>query len=585
MTLMLLQTVVPPVLNVPAPENKFEKFDVRSEEEVSDIIMGSSNASYQLDPILAWLLKLCGSELIPVKTKMINLSLQQGQVPDSWEAALIKPLLKKLGLELVYKNFRPVSNLPMVSKSAEKAVVGQFFRHCSDNAPLPVLPVHQSSFRQFHSTETALLKVQSDILSNMDKQEVTLLVLLDLSAAFDTVGHNILINILESDFGICGDVLKWFRSYLTGRVQRVIVNQQSSKTFNLNYGVPQGSCLGPVLFLLYASRLFEVVKKHLPSVRGYADDTQLYVSFRPDSFAAQDQAIKAIEICIADVRAWLVSHRLMFNDSKTEFIIIGSWQQLSKVTIASIKVGDCDIQPLKHVRNLGTWFDNHMSMNTHIGKVCIKAFRGLYNIRQIRKYLFAESAKCLIHAFVTSHLDYCNALLYKLPQYQYDRLQKVLNAAARVICLIPKFVHITPVLRELHLLPVKFRVEFKIALLVFKTLNGLAPQHLSELLVVKPRTRYSLRSDSETLLVISKVTRKTFGDRAFFHAGPTVWNALPSSLRNCRNNVPTVSKARWQSIPYCLEKGSTPKVFRVTLEITSNVSEFQTYLFKKAFNL
>ena len=180
----------------------------------------------------------------------------------------------------------------MVSKSAEKAVVGQLFRHCSDNAPLPV---HQSPYRQFHSTETALLKVQSDILSNMDKQEVTLLVLLDLSAAFDTVDHNILINILESDFGICGDVLKWFRSYLTGRVQRVIVNQQSSKTFNLNYGVPQGSCLGPVLFLLYASRLFEVVKKHLPSVHGYDDDTQLYVSFRPDSFAAQDQAIKATE--------------------------------------------------------------------------------------------------------------------------------------------------------------------------------------------------------------------------------------------------------------------------------------------------
>ena len=117
--------------------------------------------------------------------------------------------------------------------------------------------------------------------------------------------------------------------------------------------------------------------------------------------------------------------------------------------MASIKVGDCDIQPLKHVRNLGTWFDNHMSMNIHIGKVFSKAFRGLYNVGQIRKYLSGESTKCLTHAFVTSHLDYCNALLYELPQYQYDRLQKVLNAAVRVTCIITKFAHITPVLREL----------------------------------------------------------------------------------------------------------------------------------------
>ena len=234
----------------------------------------------------------------------------------------------------------------------------------------------------------------------------------------------------------------------------------------------------------------------------------------------------------------------MFNDSKTEFLIIGLSQQLS----------NCDIRPLKHLRNLGTWFDNHMSMNIHIGKVFSKAFRGLYNIRQIRKYLSAESTKCLIHAFVTSHLDYCNALLYKPLQYQYDQLQKVLNAAARVTCLIPKFAHITPVLSKLHWLPMKFRVEFKIALSVFKTLKGLAPQYLSELLVVKPTTRYSLRSDSETLLVIPKVTQKTFGDRAFFHAGPIVWNALPSSLRNCMN-------------------------------IDSFKVQLKTYLFKKAFNL
>ena len=164
----------------------------------------------------------------------------------------------------------------------------------------------------------------------------------------------------------------------------IIVNQQSSKTFNLNYGVPQGSCLESALFLLYASRLFEVVKKLLPSLQRYVDDTWLYVSFHPDSFAAQEQAIKAIEI-------WL-----MFNDSKTQFLVIGSWQQLSKVTIASIKVETATFNPLSMLETLAHGLIT-MSMSSHIRKMCSKAFRELYNIRQIRKYLSVESTMHLLH--------------------------------------------------------------------------------------------------------------------------------------------------------------------------------------------
>lgn len=115
----------------------------------------------------------------------------------------------------------------------------------------------------------------------------------------------------------------------------------------------------------------------------------------------------------------------MINDAKTEFLIIGTCQQLEKTPIESIIIGDTVIKPLESVRSLGSWFDAHMRMNVHIGKICSKAFRGLYNIRQIRIFLTAQSTKTLIHAFVSSHLDYCNALLFGLPKYQLDRLQKV----------------------------------------------------------------------------------------------------------------------------------------------------------------
>ena len=228
----------------------------------------------------------------------------------------------------------------------------------------------------------------------------------------------------------------------------------------------------------------------------------------------------------------MITHRLKINDSKTEFLIIGSRQQLSKVSIDSITIGASSVQPVSSVRNLGAWFDENLSMTTHVGKVCSKAFRGLYSIKQIRKYLSQDATKVLIHAFVTSHLDYCNSLLCGIPQYQYSRLQRILNAAARLVCLVPKFNHITPVLYDLHWLPVFYRIKFKIILLVHRSLFGTAPTYLKNLLKFKNSTSYSLRSNDNLELQVPRTCCKSFGDRAFSHAGPSLWNELPSHLRN-----------------------------------------------------
>ena len=161
---------------------------------------------------------------------------------------------------------------------------------------------------------------------SIDNHEITLLVVLDLSAAFDTIDQQILLSVLENDFGIIGSALTWFTSYLADRKQRVLINDSSSDEFQLHCGVPQGSCMGPVLFILYVSRLYHVIANHLPSAHEYADITQLYLSLRPDSGSSQDLVLAAIESCVSDVRAWLLHNRLMINDSKTEFLIVGSRQ-------------------------------------------------------------------------------------------------------------------------------------------------------------------------------------------------------------------------------------------------------------------
>ena len=159
---------------------------------------------------------------------------------------------------------------------------------------------------------------------SMNKQHVTLLVLLDLSAAFDTVNRNILLSRLQSRLGVNGTVLSWFESYLPGRLQRVYVNRSLSKKFGLDCGVPQGSCLGPLLFNVYASKLFDIVSRHLPDVHCYVDDSQLYLSFSPNSSASQESVVNAMERCIREIRNLMHHDKLMLNADKTEFIIIGN---------------------------------------------------------------------------------------------------------------------------------------------------------------------------------------------------------------------------------------------------------------------
>ncbi len=155
----------------------------------------------------------------------------------------------------------------------------------------------------------------------------------------------------------------------------------------------------------------------------------------------------------------------------------------------------------------------------------------VYNIRQIRKFLSQETTKTLVHAFVTSHLDYCNSI--GIPQCQFQRLQRVLNAAARMICFTPRSAHITPVLMFLHWLPVKFRVDFKAALLVYKALNGMSPQYIADMLSFKSEGSHHIRSDDRFLLQIPRTNAKTLGDRTFKHAAPTIWNPLPIYIRQC----------------------------------------------------
>ena len=499
---------------------------------VEELIAESSKKSCSMEPMPTPLVLECLDVLLPSITRMINLSLEEGIFPEPWKLADVHPRLKKPGGESEFMNLRPISNLTFVSKITERAVSNQINQHCEENN---LYPKNQSSYRKFHSTETALLRVKNDILTSMNKQQVVLLVLLDMSSAFDTVDQTILLNRLNSTFRITGSAHKWFESYLNRRRQFVTVNGATSKTFDMRYGVPQGSCLGPLLFILYASRLFDILESHLPHSHMYADDTQLYLAFKPDDAMNQSNAVTAMQNAIDDIKKWMLADKLKLNDGKSEFMIIGTRQQLAKVSVDTLRVGNVHLTPLSEACNLGCWFDSQLSMVTHIHKVCKSAYYHLYNLRKIRKFLDNQSIKTLVNALITSRLDYCNSLLFGAPATHLLKLQRVQNTAARLICNISRFDHITPTLMHLHWLPVKFRIDYKILLITFKVIHGLAPDYLDELISVKVSSRYQLRSSDQLLLSKPKFkSLKTLGDRAFISAAHYLWNSLPNGIRSAK---------------------------------------------------
>ena len=427
------------------------------------------------------------------------------------------------------KNYRPVSNLLFLSKVLEKVVLIQIENHLVVNG---LKDVYQSAYKSKHSTETALLKVTSDLLIATDDGKVSVLALLDLSAAFDTLGHSILLKRLNLSFGVSGTALKWFESYLSDRQQTVVANGNTSLPAPLRFGVPQGSVLGPALFTIYSQPLSQVIVKHGFNYHRYADDTQIYKSAQVQD---ANSIVDALNECMSDVSEWMACNKLKLNEEKTEILITGTPVKVQAANISSITVCGEPITTVNAVKNLGVIIDSNLSMDKHISHIRKVCYLELRKIAQLRPYLTTEATNKLVCSFMTSRLDYCNSLLAALPETKICKLQQIQNNAARLVKKVPKREHITPVLKELHWLPVRSRINYKIASIAFQCQNDPAfPSYLSELLKPYAPAR-SLRSMNENLLVTPRTHLKTFGQRALSSQAPEIWNSLPAHLKNSRS--------------------------------------------------
>jgi hypothetical protein len=498
--------------------NRLAYFDPATPQEVKRIIQNSPNKSCELDPIPTWLLKECIDELLPLITHIINASMELGYVPKEFKIARIRPLLKKSGLDIdTFKNYRPVSNLPFISKILEKVVDARLERHLCENSLHEPM---QSAYRKFHSTETALIKVQNDILQSLDQKSVTVLVLLDLSAAFDTIDHQTLLHRLENHFGVTDMAHEWMSSYLRDRNQTICVDGELSERVLIKYSVPQGSVLGPKHYIMYTKPVRAICKRHGLLHHFYADDSQLYLSFKPIDTVTTNEAVQRIENCLADIFAWMHSNMLKLNADKTELIVFAP-KQTSKhmvdISNISINVGDSTAQSKTCVRNLGAMFDSNMDMELQVNSVCRAAYAQLRKIGHIRRYLTNDATKSLVNSLVTSRLDYCNALLSGLPNTILNKLQLVQNTGARIVTRTSRHSHITLVLKDLHWLPVKYRIQYKILTHAYKALSDSSPVYIRDMIEVYRPVR-QLRSTDTVSLVLPKVKSVKYGNRSFVYS-------------------------------------------------------------------
>jgi len=524
----------------------FCQFREVSMDEVRRVIMDSPPKSCVLDPIPTFILRDIVDVVVPFFWVLCNTSLQSGSLSESQKMAVVTPVLKKANADPDDpKNYRPISNLTFMSKVIERLVTNQLTQHLVESGLMPTL---QSAYRRHHSTESALLKVLSDILDAADSGQVTLLGLLDLSAAFDTVDHDILLTRLQTSFGAGGQVLQWLRSFLTDRSQAVYFRGETSSFCSLEFGVPQGSVLGPLLFLLYTADVIELARSHGVCVHAYADDTQLYTSC--SAADAHTSAAKLLD-CINSVGQWMSANKLKLNADKTQFLWLGPAHLLESVKAVQLTVGGSIVKAADTVRDLGVTLDAQLSMKPHVNGVVRSCFYQLRQLRSVSRSVPADALRTLVHAFITCRIDYCNAVLYGVADAVIRRLQAVLHAAARLLTGVRRNEHITPTLRdELHWLPVKQRVDYKLALTAYDCLHGRCPSYLNDVCIAVSTVagRAHLRSADRCDLVIPRVRTVRFGRRSFYSAAPSVWNRLPLAIR--RSDSRNVFKCRLKSFLY-----------------------------------
>jgi hypothetical protein len=517
----------------PCPDmNNFRGFEQIDYTELKATLSSMKSKTSRADPIATTVVKQNLELLAPVLLHIVNCCLTQNIFPKELKNACITPIIKDERKNPEdFQNFRPISNLEFLSKLLERVMYRQLTKH------IEAFNLHtrfQSAYKPNHSCETAMVHIIDDIQRLRQEKLNVVLIMLDLSSAFDTVDHGLLLDRLQRQFGICDGALQLIESYLCQRTFSVVIDDYTSKKQDLQYGVPQGSILGPLFYLMYTSKLETIVEKHGLKVHLYADDCTIYFPFEKDVDAAEKKLFQ----CVHDIKNWARNSFLKLNRDKTLITLFRPNGSLNPRNIESFSLNDGGnkIKSIDRVKLLGVELGPSLNFSEFVNKKIQTCNYHLRNLRYVKESIPTNTRIRLVTSLICSNIDYCNALLLCSPKYVLDRLQKVLNKAVRFIFNVRKRDHISPYLYKLHILPVTYRVKFKVSVIAFKVMRGVAPAYLTnKVQKFEPTCNKYLRPGSgrdkwmfENNIAVQKSS-------TFISKMITVWNELPLTLRQFEN--------------------------------------------------
>ena len=354
-------------------------------------------------------------------TYMFNLSLGNGTFPDAWKRATIIPLQKEGNTDDV-NNLRPISLLPLPGKLLEKIVHGQIINYLEDNK---LLTDRQAGFRASHSTISKIAEVTDDIYKSFDLKEATVSVFIDFKKAFDTVCHELILKKLEC-LGLGELTICWFKSYLTNRSQRTLANNVLSSSQLIVCGVPQGSTLGPLLFIVFINDIIIVVSHS--TIHLYADDTVLYCSSR-DPYTARN----LVQVDLDNIVQWCTNNKLTINTKKTKSMIFGTKYMLKKLDKPKVKLDGSILGNVYHYKYLGVILDSTLNFTKHINNIIKTVSHKLILLSKTRQFITQAASVRIYNSMILPYMDYGDVVYQAATSDLLCKLQRLQNRALRII--------------------------------------------------------------------------------------------------------------------------------------------------------